>query len=61
MDIKRRELVNLEARSNVPIFLKIVKTQENETSVFEKQRERERERERGKLGRDCICLCDIPI
>ena len=46
MDIKRRELVNLEARSNVPIFLKIVKTQENETSVFEKQRERERERER---------------
>ena len=57
MDIKRRELVNLEARSNVPIFLKIVKTQENETSVFEKQREREG----GKLGSYCICLCDIPI
>ena len=54
MDIKRRELVNLEARSNVPIFLKIVKTQENEASVFE--RERERERERRKLGSYCVCV-----
>ena len=52
MDIKRRELVNLEARSGVPLFLKIVKTQENEASVFEKQRERERR----KLGSYCVCV-----
>ena len=57
MDIKRRELVNLEARSGVPLFLKIVKTQEIETSVFEKQRERERE------PRQLLCLfvCGLKI